>query len=144
MESKEQQKQSLIKNETDIKQEKHTKELQQKEQELNEQIQTLKIKMVKFDPIFEAGDNWENPQKNTRLEKLITDTDAIKNLKKEIMINKNQKIELNRRIELLTARIKERQARRQVIEDKIQKRKTQFKKTQSSEMVKSNHVYLDL
>ena len=137
MESKEQQKQSLIKNENDLKQEKHTKELQVKEQELNDRIHHLKIKMMKFEDIFEAGEGWENPQNNKKLEKLITDTDAIKNLMKELMVNQNQKIELNRRIKVLEAKIKERRAQKSGIQAKIEKRKLLFKKTQNSDLVKS-------
>ena len=115
MESKEQQKQSFIKNENDIKQEKQTKELQQQEYDLNIKIADLKGKFFKFDKIFDEGPNWDNPQTNQHLDKLITDSDAIKNLKKEIMTNDNNKLELKRRIEQLRNKIEKKRAEKKII-----------------------------
>jgi predicted nucleic acid-binding Zn-ribbon protein len=141
MESKEQQKKSLVKNEKDIKQEKQYKELQQRETDLNSKIIDLKQIMMKFEPLFEDKNDWNDPKNNKILEKLITDSDAIKNLRKEIMTGQNQKVELQRRIDRMKSRIEKKKAERENVLKKIQNRKNLFKKTRPVEIVKSRFIF---
>ena len=137
MESKEQQKQSLVKNERDVKLDRQKKDLFQKEQDLNQNISDYQKKLEKFELVYNVGSNWENPKTNPYLNKLIVDSDAIKNLKKEIITNENQKTEFSRKIDLLKAKIQKKKLYKKRIEDKILKKKKQYTKKQSSETIKS-------
>lgn len=128
----------MIKNEKDIKQERQYKELQQKETELNTSIANLKQIMMKFEPLFDDPKNWNDPKNNKHLEKLIMDSDAIKNLRKEIMTGQNQKLELQRRIDRLTSKIEKKKNEREQVLKKIQGKKNLFKKRRPVEIIKSN------
>lgn len=144
MESQEQQKQSLVKNENDVKLDKQKKDLFQKEQTLNQNINDFQKKLERFKHVFNVGTDWENPKTNPYLNKLIVDSDAIKNLKKEIITNENQKTEFSRKIDLLKAKIQKKKLYKKRIEDKILKKKKQYTKKQSSQTIKSKKTYLFL
>lgn len=137
MESKEQQKKSLIKNETDIKQEKQARELQQKELDLNSRISEQQKVLRGFGDIFKESANWEDPTGNAALNKLIMDSDLIKNLKKEIMTNQNKKLEFGRKIENLRSKIEKLKLEKKLVSEKIQRKKRKFKTTRSVQLIQS-------
>lgn len=137
MESKEQQKKSLVKNEHEIKQERQARELHQQELELNGRISDLNQVLDQFGDIFRRKANWEDPTSNAALNKLIMDSNVIKNLRKEIMTNQNRKLESERRIENLRGQIEKLRLKKRQIGDKIERKKRKFKSTRSSELIQS-------
>ena len=129
MESKEIQKQSKTKNETEIRQESQNKELQFKEKQLNTRLSKLQATLAKFSHIFKANEGqWQDLKQNKPLQKLILDVGAMKDLKKGILGNEGKLEENKRRVSRAKEELKNLAEERRKVEDKIERRKLKIRK----------------
>ena len=139
MESKDNGKQNRSKVEAEAKQDKKRKELQAEADIYNSKLQTLKPQVSGLDDIFECpGSDWQDPLQNQKLAKLMTNIEAIKNFKKDILSNTGKIMEKDRQIQRLNERIIKMNIAKKRLLQKIEQRNQRLKPLRKYSAFQSN------